>query len=142
MTSFVRISWNGVNPEDPSLRHCRGVLYAYIAPDLREILYIGKAYGCSVYERWCRTGKESFWDALEDERGITEHAVIVGEVVDSNYRRITEQMITDIEGLLIYRLKPWGNIQSTQSRGITRPGLRVICEGPHWVHERRNFIDR
>jgi len=142
MTSFIRINWLGLHPKtDARWNSCR-VLYAYIAPDHREVLYIGKAYGCSVRERWRRSGKSAFWDDLEREREIKGHAVIVGDISETSFGRITEEIITDVEALLINRLQPWGNIQSRTSRGVTRPGLHVFCEGEDWPHLRKKFIDR
>ena len=45
-------------------------LYAYVAPNKKEILYIGKSWGVTVRGRWGRDAKSSFWDDLEKERKI------------------------------------------------------------------------
>jgi hypothetical protein len=57
-------------------------------------------------------------------------------------QKITRQLILDVESLLIHSIKPWGNIQSTQSRSISRPGLSVKCDGKVWPIGRRTFRDQ
>jgi hypothetical protein len=136
MKAVVHWSQPAQNPKLWSLR--RG-LYAYFDVDSSEMLYIGKVYGTSVRQRWCRSGKRDFWDALETERGIYLHGVIVGEIELLNGNRLTKALTSDIESLLINRLQPWGNIQCRNSR-ITREGLDVLCRG-EWRTTQRRFID-
>lgn len=138
----VNIYWH--QPEQNSaLWNCWRCLYAYsIGEQCDEIVYIGKAVNCSVRERGRRSAKPDFWKALEKERGAYEHAAFVG-LLEHTYqqgRRISNQLIADIESLLIFELQPWGNIQSRVSR-ICRPGLKVICKGD-WPLTRRNFLDQ
>lgn len=136
MRAVVHWSQLGVNPELWKLR--RG-LYAYFDVDTSEVLYIGKVYGTSVRQRWCRSGKCDFWDALESERGIYTHGVIVGEIELPFGNRLSKALTSAIESLLINRLQPWGNIQCRNSR-IMRSGLDVLCHGD-WVALQRRFID-
>lgn len=137
----VNIYWR--QPENNSeLWGCCRCLYAYSIGDHGdEIVYIGKAVDCSVRERWRRSAKPDFWEALEQERGAYEHSTFVRllEHTDQN-RRISNQLIADIESLLIFELQPWGNIQSRVSR-IYRLSLKVICKGD-WPLARRTFLDR
>jgi hypothetical protein len=121
----------------PELWKFSRCLYAYTYGE--EILYIGKSVGTTVRGRWVRSGKSGFWDALEEDRGIFEHIVLVGIIELPKGRRLSRETIADIESLLICRVKPWGNIQCRNSR-ITRPGLTVLCEGG-WPLEHRLFID-
>lgn len=114
-------------------------LYAYRAPRASEILYIGKSWGVSVRQRWCRSGKESFWDDLERDRGLDQHRVMIGEIALPDGQRLTHQLLCDIESLLIYETQPWGNIQSRSSR-ISRPGLVVTCNGD-WPENKRVYLD-
>jgi len=114
-------------------------LYAYFTADNKEILYIGKAGGKTVRERWNRSAKKEFWDALERERNIHEHVVRVGEIWLDEGRKLSRELLLDVESLLIKRLQPWGNIRSRSSR-ISRPGLRVRCQGD-WPLKRREFHD-
>ena len=114
--------------EDSDLWDYRRVLYAYFAVDDKEILYIGKAGRQTVRERRTRSAKKSFWHDLEKERNIHETIVRVGEIRLEEGRKISRELLLDAESLLIKRLGPWGNIRSRSSR-ISRPGLRVRCEG-------------
>lgn len=132
----VTLRWYGVDPAgDPCWSYTRA-LYAYLAPRTHEVLYIGKADGCSVRERWRE--KSAFWRDLERQRSIFSHGVIVAEL-EGDFR-LTRQLLADIESLLIHRLQPWGNIQCRSSRNYSRPEMRVTCRGA-WPLRRRMFRD-
>jgi hypothetical protein len=135
---LTTVRWRVV-PDESDLWDYMQVLYAYFTVDDREVLYIGKAGRKSVRERWNRSAKKEFWDALETERDIHEHLVRVGEIWLEEGRKLSRELLMDVESLLIKRLQPWGNIQSRSSR-IPRPGLRVICESD-WPLDRREFYD-
>ena len=113
-------------------------LYAYIGPK-NEVLYIGKVDGTTVRQRWSRSGKEAFWSDLERERNIFKHAAIFGAIELELGRRLTQELLADIESLLINRVQPWGNIQCCNMR-IARPGLHVRCAGS-WPLVKRQFYD-
>ena len=102
-------------------------LYAYWARN-DELLYIGRAWGKTVYERWRREAKAHFWNDLERDRKFFEHGVTVGTIDLMSNERLTKQLLSDVESLLIYQTKPWGNIQCRDDR-IVRPGLIVNCRG-------------
>lgn len=108
-----------------------GVLYGYVAPGGREILYIGKADGArsTVRTRWNADDKAGFWRELERKRGIFKHAVVVGEVDVGSGGRLTRQLLADLESLLIRWEQPWGNIQGRRLRSFSRPGMEVRCGG-------------
>lgn len=135
---LVTLVWKVVS-EGSDLWDCRRVIYGYFTVGDDELLYIGKAYRKTVRERWTRSAKEEFWNDLERERGIKEHVVRVGDLSLDDGRRISGELLTDVESLLIKRLCPWGNVQGQSSR-IARPGLRVLCEG-NWPFERSEFRD-
>lgn len=116
------------------------VLYAYTAPPDDAVFYIGKADFCTVRERWYRSAKPNLWDTLERECRKFRHAVLVGSAVLSNGRRLSSQLLGDVESLLIKTLAPPGNRQCITSR-IARPGLRVRCGG-EWPLQKRTFVDR
>jgi hypothetical protein len=124
--------------DDPRWALAR-VLYAYTVPPRDDIVYIGKADFCTVRERWCRSAKEAFWDYLEAGLGKRKHAVFVGGVELTGSRRLSVELLADIESLLIARVRPPGNRQCLQSR-ITRPGMRVRCAGA-WPSPVRVFVD-
>ncbi len=132
------VHWSPLSPMDGrwSDRRC---LYAYLAPKAPEILYIGKSWGVTVRGRWERSAKEQFWNDLERERGILAHRAIHGEIVLPPGNRLSPELLSDIESLLIYKIKPWGNIQSRDSR-MSRPGYVVACRGS-WLHSKRMFQD-
>lgn len=136
---YVTVRWTPLDNEGThELWSANCGVYAYFGPR-SEVLYIGKADGCTVRQRWNRSGKEAFWDALERERGIFKHAVIFGEIELHDSSRLTRELLADIESLLISKLQPWGNIQCRNLR-IPRPGLHVRCAGA-WPLRQRQFYD-
>jgi hypothetical protein len=132
---LTTVRWR-IASDDSDLWDYVRALYAYFTADDKEILYIGKAARKTVRER---SEKKDFWDALERERNIHEHVVRVGEIWLDEGRKLSRELLLDVESLLIRRLRPWGNIRSRSSR-ISRPGLRVRCEGD-WPLERCEFYD-
>ncbi len=134
----IVIQWQLVNPTS-SLWNMSRCLYAYGAPRSREILYVGKAWGTSIRARWNREAKAFFWIDLERERKLFEHTLIVGTCGLAKPFRLTRELLADVESLLIYAEKPWGNIQSSHSR-IRRPGMVVHCKGS-WPGTVRTYID-
>lgn len=115
-----------VSEEDELRWSYNRTLYAYLAQRAAEILYIGKADGCTVRERWRE--KRQFWADLERERNIKSHRVIVAEWDIPANCLMTRQLLADTESLLIYEVNPWGNIQAQFSR-IQRAELKVECRG-------------
>jgi hypothetical protein len=137
MAQTVFLKWRDANAGDGSgWNQCR-CLYAYRAGN-GELLYVGKAWGKTVRERWRFEAKAHFWTDL-NQRQVLEHSVTVGTVSLLPGERLTSELLSDAESLLIHRLRPWGNIQSVASR-IERPGLQVHCSGD-WVETRRRFRD-
>lgn len=134
----VVVAWRELEDGDDGW-YADCALYAYCTVGGSEILYIGKADGTTVRRRWNRSGKEGFWDDLEQERGVYEHAVLLGEIGMAPGRRLTRELLADVESLLVKRLRPWGNVQCRNSR-ISRPGLRVVCKGD-WPAARTEFRD-
>jgi hypothetical protein len=139
--SAVIVNWQQPD-SDPRLWNVSRGLYAYLnlnKDEENEILYIGKVDGTTIRQRWCRSGKKGFWDALENERQIYTHSIIVGLFELPAGQRLSRELVTDVESLLINRLCPWGNIQCRNSR-ISRPGLKVYCKGD-WPLQRNVFVD-
>jgi hypothetical protein len=118
-------------------------LYAILHPAADEILYLGKADGdtSTVRRRWDADDKhDRVWRRIEDERGLFEHGFIVGEFRPPLGMRLTRELVCDIESLLIYQIQPWANQQNTKSRGFTRRGMAVLCQG-HWPLRRGIYRD-
>lgn len=134
----IEIKWSFLLEEDERWNTLR-CLYAYVLPDSKETLYIGKSWGVTVKGRWNRSAKENFWDDLESLRGIQQHAVLLGEPYLPPRKRLTHQLLADVESLLIMAEQPWGNIQSMKSR-IERPGLVVHCSGD-WLGKSSHYKD-
>lgn len=118
-------------------------LYAILHPDDDEILYLGKAdgYTSTVARRWNAPDKhDRVWRRLEDERGIYEHGLVVGEFVQLHGQRLTRELVIDAESLLIQQIRPWANRQNIKSRGYSRPGMTVLCQGA-WPLSQKMFRD-
>lgn len=135
----VSLLWTQVRPEHEDIWYATGVVYAYTTIDLQELLYIGKATTTTVSQRWSADDKSNFWGDLEEERGIYGHQLLVGELELGTNRRLSRELLSDVESLLICNLQPWGNIQSRLSR-ISRPGMVVRCCG-EWPYTRKTFRD-
>ena len=116
-------------------------LYLYASAD-NQILYIGQvgANSSSVRKRWTRSGKSLCWDFIETELGVYEHSLLVGSIFTPGEKRMTRQVLTDVETLLIYYLKPPANLAAIHTR-ISRPGLVVTCTGD-WPVPSKTFIDQ
>ena len=82
--------------------------------------------------------KDALFDFLA-KAGISSHQVLVGEIAYEG--RLSREMVTDVESLLIAGLRPRGNIAAIGSR-IARPGLSVRCIGKDWPSEFRHFVDQ
>jgi hypothetical protein len=133
---MIRVKWRFLQKYDPGWGY-RGCLYAYLTPSGKEILYIGKTWGTTVEDRWNK--KLSFWKDLERQRGIRGVIPLVGEICLPDGLRLTRELLADIESLLIYIEKPWGNIQCQQKR-IRRPGMQVKCTG-NWPGTQKTYTD-
>jgi hypothetical protein len=128
----VTVNWLAVD-DHPEAWSWNCALYAYLHPNDRKILYLGKAHGTTVRGRWNAPDKARLWRSLEKDRGIFEHRVLVGRL--STPERLTRQLVADVESLLIFATEPWGNISARDSR-ISRPGLLVRNTGRHWFGPR------
>ena len=133
----IKINWEKLGPQSEGWNY-RHVLYAYLDSRDNEIVYIGLAWHRTVHQRLKDTDKHDLFEFFRDELGIRSVTILVGDVEMDG--RLTRQLLSDVESLLIKRIKPAGNIMCRRSR-ITRPGMRLQCE-KHWPHKRLRFIDR
>ena len=139
-TLLVRLHWYRVSEkDDPRWKHDLA-LYAYLAPLKAEIHYIGKCDRTSVRGRWCYSAKPDVWDCIE--RRSKAHRHIVAEI--ETEQRLTRELVSDIESLLIYRvhqIQPLCNVLNTASRGkYSRPGMKIQCRGA-WPLSQKTFSD-
>ena len=132
----IDVLWESADKQLMQETRC---LYCYLHPDTDEILYIGKADGPSVQERFNAADKDNFFADLEFAYGIRDVEVLVGGLDLEEGHRLSRELLCDIESLLIMRVQPFGNIQSKQSR-ISRRGLSVNCLG-EWPSSRSFFRD-
>lgn len=135
----VEVVWKIIDEDDDELDFCR-VLYAYVHPQRDEILYIGKADRSSVKDRLKGEHKIGVFDYLENEFVVEEIDLIVGELQIPLENRYSSGLLSDIESLLIFELRPPANIQAISNR-ISRPGLVVVCEGD-WPSAHDEFTDQ
>lgn len=135
----VRIDWLELKRQTNRLWCANYCLYAYLHPRRNWLLYLGKVCGSTVRQRLQGGHKERLFRDIEREYGIEDFRVLVGALILEPGRRRTPEVIADVESLLIYRLKPYGNISATRSR-ISRLGLAISCTGV-WPFVRAGFRD-
>jgi hypothetical protein len=138
MSLPIEIKWSYTGPDEENLDFSR-VLYAYLHPGTKGILYIGKADRCSVYERLRGPHKEAIFSDISSDLRLSAIHAIVGLLFLPAKRRFSSELLTDVESLLIMELQPPYNTQSRQSR-ILRPGLAVRCSG-EWPLRVARFKD-
>lgn len=141
MRSKYEVHWRALDDDGDDGWHQLRCLYAYFAPRITKPVYFGKAWGKTVRERWHRAAKSHFWDDLERERGIFRHCVHVGTVALYENERLTHRLVRDLESLMIFRLQPWGNIQSARSCTLSRSDF-IISHHGDWPLKQRRFDDR
>jgi hypothetical protein len=56
----VQLQWIRIRPNADDLWRLRRVLYAYTTPNLREVLYVGKALTTTVAQRGMRRTNQVF----------------------------------------------------------------------------------
>jgi hypothetical protein len=134
----IRLYWyNCVDDDDPRWDYSIA-LYAYLAPMKAAIYYLGKCYGTTVRRRWNYDAKSDVWNHLS--RFSKYHRTIIAEI--ETKQRLTRELLSDIESLLIYEIDPCCNVQNTRSRGKhSRPGMRIECRGKAWPLSRRVYRD-
>ena len=125
--TLVRVRWEPISGHSDRSWHSVHALYAYLGLE-QEILYVGKAGRSTVRERWRYTTKQKLWDAMNYQLGQTEHSVVVGSLHLQKGRRYSEPLLSDVESLLIFAIKPKLNKQCMKSRR-PRLGLEVTCDG-------------
>lgn len=134
----IEVDWTEL-AEDDRLWSARSCLYGYLHPDRDWLLYVGKADFASVRERLRGDHKETLFEDLDRKYGVDEVRVLQGQIYLDAGRRMSSELLADVESLLIKRLQPFGNIQSRRFR-ISRRGMRVQCLGD-WPLTRSRFHD-
>lgn len=132
----IEIEWKTLLPDSEEWDH-RHVLYAYLDPYTDQIIYLGMAWRRTVRQRFRDRDKNALRDFVLDELALDGVKVMVGSIWMEG--RLTRQLLSDVESLLIKRLKPAGNNKCRSTR-ISRPGMRLECL-EEWPHQRSRFID-
>ena len=100
---LVRLHWNSVQTDDDPRWCYERAVYAYLAPQKAEILYIGKCDGTTVRARWRYGAKHGLWDYINEERLLKTHRLIVADVELLRGKRLSRELLSDIESLLIHK---------------------------------------
>jgi hypothetical protein len=135
----IKLDWHLIVSDRDESWRWNLALYGLMHPQASLFFYVGKADGCTVWERCGPTAKADVWRYLESI-GVDQVRVLVGEFLPSPGVRLTRQVVEDVESLLIQSLQPVANIQCRESR-ISRPGLRVSCHGD-WPLQPSMFVDQ
>lgn len=136
---LIEVKWTLLDHERHPLWSGDYCLYAYLHPARDWLLYVGKADFSTVRRRLYGDHKTQLFDDLWEAHRVDEVRVMHGHLLLEEGRRRSSELLTDVESLLIKRLKPFGNIQSTLSR-VPRPGTHVQCVG-EWPFKRWRFHD-
>jgi|SRR5579859_4537101 len=134
---LVQVHWTELKSQRNSLLDETLCLYAYLHLTRDWILYIGKADFQSVWQRMWGKHKEEIIRDIRREYGIPQVRVMHGHL---KVARRTSELLSDVESLLINRIKPYGNQHYMDSRPTSRPGMVVECTGD-WPMTRYRFID-
>lgn len=107
-----------------------GVLYLYGSDD--QAFYIGETYRGSPWERLKSHETDGVLECVLQRSGGA-FGVKVGELILPTGRRISKELLYDIQTLLIYQESGAGscrcNSSSTKSRDTRRDGMVVINQG-------------
>lgn len=115
------------------------VLYAYFDPD-EELAYIGKAWSSTVGSRWDAADKDKFFAEIEQHGWVPRDIIVyVGQPQVAKGKRLTSQLLKDLESLLIAQVRPWFNTQNRRTR-LGRDGMVVRCTGD-WPMHLKTLID-
>ena len=127
----IEVDWRKIRSVSDDAWDWTRVLYAYAHEG--DLLYIGRVHGAtsSVWTRWWAPDKDRQREVCERVYGRRRFDVLVGRLSLERGKRMSAEVLSDVESLLIKRLQPTHNTQCRRSR-ISRPGMRVVCFGQLW----------
>lgn len=137
LTPDATIHWQPVMDDGIGLQDTQ-CLYAMRHPSTRKVLYIGKADDSTVSQRLRCRSKLRVWESLDDY-DLEGCSLLVGYVALPPGGRLSRELLSDIESLLIMGEQPPGNRQCKASR-IERPTLCVRCAGK-WSGRSEYYVD-
>ena len=134
----IEVDWLS---DDKKAWQSTSCLYAYLHPKTDEILFIGSVFTRTVKERFDAPDKEELFEYFGAIHRLnpSEVRIAVGEVWLDEGKRLTPQLLADVERVLVKRVQPPGNIQSNLKK-ISRHGVIVKCTG-EWPYKRSMFVD-
>jgi hypothetical protein len=108
-------------------KQVKRTLYAIVKPGTTKILYLGKAYGSSVWDRWQCTNKLN----IGKRCGMPKGDLNIGPLIAMIHTSLTTtpKLIDDIERLLLFILQPCGNEKCVDSINLYHRELIVECSG-------------
>jgi hypothetical protein len=136
---FVHVYWSIIESEDDGLLGESYCLYAYFYPSRSKITYVGQAYRHTVRQRLGGEHKRKLFGRIVAQGCQEPFALLHGVLKLEPGRRMSLELLTDVETLLIKRLNPPWNTQARKTR-VARSGMVVICRG-EWPLQRKRFVD-
>lgn len=130
-TRAIRLHWR--IPDDMTMHSTRAV-YLMRKPGTRTIQYIGKAYRQSLLKRW-ECGSKDKWAGQKGPH----YAPLVSGLFTT--RKITPELINDVERLLIFMVQPILNHKGKSSCRLHHRELTIHCAGA-WPYPRTTFAYR
>lgn len=94
----THIYWSLSTVYSPALDLHR-VLYAYVHPRTRELLYIGKADKQTVRERLFGQHKQDVFNRIQHYRQINRPHILVGHPFIPKNNNFSSELLSDIESL-------------------------------------------
>lgn len=102
---LVEVKWRFIGPRSECWGWSRS-LYAYVHPTTDKILYLGKADGTTVRGRFHAPDKQALFEFFAQEQGINRVRVSVGTIFVDQDRRLSRELLADVESLLLSASDP------------------------------------
>jgi hypothetical protein len=130
-TTEIELFWE---PVDQLALQARNALYLCRKLRGRKVLYIGKSVRQTIKGRFLCPSKDRL-ARLAREEGVSLRPLVAGFHTS---RRLTPQLIDDVERLLIYLVEPCWNVRGKNTCRLHHRDLVVRCSG-EWPHPRTSF---
>jgi hypothetical protein len=122
--------------EGHELWHSSGLLYAFFCPDSNKLLYLGKAEGKTVGERWHADDKQRIHFELR-RAGYKKYNVLVGDLTIHGNSNATLALV---ESVLIFEHRPFAN-QKHRKTVNSDVNLDIRHHGD-WPHFRQTLAPK
>lgn len=135
----VEVRWSYAGEGEENLEFS-GVLYAYVHPTTREVLYVGEATYAGVRERFNGWSKEALLAQIQAAEGLPVVHAIVGVPWLPAGERYSRAMLAAVQSFLILKMRPRYNVLDPLPP-LPPPELRVACRGD-WPARRKRASRR